>query len=146
MKTSRPPLIVAIVLLVLPVLYVGSYLALVVPELLHWTLFTIVLAHLSAVGSFGPWSKSTGGLGDVGAVELPMILALLLLLTADVETLSANLGVRSVEQILPGEPAVEGDEELTPTGPNNGPRSAWRSSWPISPRSSARPEHIWIIY
>lgn len=47
-----------------------------------------------------------------------MILALLLLLTADVETLSANLGVRSVEQILPGEPAVEGDEEFTPTGPN----------------------------
>lgn len=32
MKTSRPPLIVAIVLLVLPVLYVASYLALVVPE------------------------------------------------------------------------------------------------------------------
>ena len=28
----RPPLVVAIVLLVLPVLYVGSYLALVVPE------------------------------------------------------------------------------------------------------------------
>jgi hypothetical protein len=32
MKQSRAPLIVAIVLLLLPVLYVGSYLALVVPE------------------------------------------------------------------------------------------------------------------
>ena len=32
MKESPPPLIIAIVLLLLPVLYVGSYLALVVPE------------------------------------------------------------------------------------------------------------------
>jgi hypothetical protein len=32
MKASRAPLLLAILLLVLPVLYVGSYLALVVPD------------------------------------------------------------------------------------------------------------------
>ena len=58
MKTSRGPLIVAIALLLLPILYVGSYFALVSPKPVDATVPTgtpLVLRHYRVAPSLAEW-------------------------------------------------------------------------------------------